>query len=152
MNTDVILWQQASSAFETGILSHNGKQLAKEDLEYADILDQVIITDFSFCKILLQNDVLQIFQDEEETIYILSNFEEKDENGRRIAFVAKICADSRKEAISAFQKELSFCNKHISETELGMIKVTLYRKIIALILGTILAVAILLIVLITKSI
>ncbi len=72
--------------------------------------------------------MLQLYKDAQRSVFILSNFVETDENDRRIAFVAKIKADSKKEVVQILTKEASLLGKHLSQDEISMIAVVLYKK------------------------
>ena len=129
MENEIILWQQAPIAYGHSVLSHNGEIITEENRSYTELLEQVIISDFSSSYTLLyKSEMLQLYKDAQRSVFILSNFVETDENDRRIAFVAKIKADSKKEVVQILTKEASLLGKHLSQDEISMITVVLYKK------------------------
>lgn len=128
MENEIILWQQAPIAYGHSVLSHNGEIITEENRSYTELLEQVIISDFSSYTLLYKSEMLQLYKDAQRSVFILSNFVETDENDRRIAFVAKIKADSKKEVVQILTKEASLLGKHLSQDEISMITVVLYKK------------------------
>lgn len=128
MENEIILWQQAPIAYGHSVLSHNGEIITEENRSYTELLEQVIISDFSSYTLLYKSEMLQLYKDAQRSVFILSNFVETDENDRRIAFVAKIKADSKKEVVQILTKEASLLGKHLSQDEISMIAVVLYKK------------------------
>lgn len=123
MENEIILWQQAPTAYGHSVLSHNGEIITEGNRSYTELLEQVIISDFSSYTLLYKSEMLQLYKDAQRSVFILSNFVETDENDRRIAFVAKIKADSKKEVVQILTKEASLLGKHLSQDEISMIAV-----------------------------
>lgn len=128
MNNNIILWQQATTAFGNSLLSHNGKCILPEDDQYAELLDQVIVCDFSSYRKLYSDEEIQLYIDKDRNYFILSNFVETDESNRQIAFIAKVRTSSRKEIITLLQKEALLYEKHITDKAQKTLCSALYAK------------------------
>lgn len=139
MKSDIILWQQAATAFGESLLSHNGKQIKSTDEQYTELLDQVIVCDFSPYRQLYKDEDLQIYVDHEKNYLILSNYIETDESSRQIAYIAKIHVESKIEIVPLLQQESLSIGKHITHKTQKTLQYVLYAKeiIIACIILTI---------------
>lgn len=128
MENDIILWQQAATTFGSSTLSHNGEIIKSSSSSYAELLGQVIISDFSSYKEFYKNERLQLYGDKHGCWMVLSNFVETDDNNRRIAFVAKIRTKSKKDIIPTLVKEAELSGKHLSQDGIGAITWLLYKN------------------------
>lgn len=133
MSNKIILWVQSPKADNKSLLSYNGKRYSVKDKEYQTYFSQVSIHD-KYSKIGEIGDTV-VFHGrlEDGNSYIIySNFNEEDEIGRKIGYMARIDLTNSKSDVedikAVLDKEADLYGYTISSQPFDIIRALLKKK------------------------